>query len=107
MEDQVTQDYYACKSIQEFLFKCWVVILYIGIYDDDYIYSTKKDRQDKINDIRDSADSKKALIFDCMKKYYLDLHLINIADFGSGYGGTSHLYKKLENENKNLHDRLF
>ena len=102
MEDQVTQDYYACKSIQEFYLNVWGGdSIHIGIYDDNYIYSTKKDRQDKINDIRDSADSKKALIFDCMKKYYLDLHLINIADFGSGYGGTSrYLYKKLEKENK-------
>ena len=74
---------------------------HIGIYDDDYIYSVYKDRSDKINDIRISA-SKKELIFNSRRNCYLDLHLINIADFGSGYGGTSHLYKKLENENKNL-----
>lgn len=102
MEDQVTQDYYSSRTIQEFYLNVWGGdSIHIGIYDEDYVYSSSKERQDKINDIRTSANAKKALIFDSMKNFYKDLHLVNIADFGAGYGGTSrYLYKKLKEENK-------
>lgn len=101
MDDQVTQDYYADKTIQQFYLNVWGGdSIHIGIYNDNYIYSANQDRQDKINDIRESANSKKKLIFDNIKNYYSNLHLINIADFGSGYGGTSRfLYKNLKEEN--------
>ena len=43
----------------------------------------------------------KKLIYENIKNCYSDLHLINIADFGSGYGGTSrYLLKKLKDQNK-------
>lgn len=102
MEDQVTQNYYSSKTIQEFYLNVWGGdSIHIGIYKDDYVYSSSRDRQDKINDIRASANAKKELIFDSMKNFYQDLHLINIADFGAGYGGTSrYLYNKLKEENK-------
>ena len=101
MEEQVTQDYYADKTIQQFYLNVWGGdSIHIGIYDDDYIYADSRDRQSKINDIRNSVDCKKKLIFDSIKNYYSNLHLINIADFGSGYGGTSrYLYKKLKEAN--------
>ena len=101
MDDKVTQDYYANKSVQQFYLNLWGGdSIHIGIYSDDYIYNDKLDKNAKISDIRDSANAKKKLIFDSIKNYYNNLHLINIADFGSGYGGTSrYLYQKLTEEN--------
>lgn len=101
MDDQVTQNYYSSKSIQEFYLNVWGGdSIHIGIYDDDYIYSANQDKKSKINDIRVSANLKKKLMFNKIEKYHPDLHLINIADFGAGYGGTSrYLYKQLKEQN--------
>jgi SAM-dependent methyltransferase len=98
-EEQITKDYYSDKNTTNFYLNLWGGdSIHIGIYPDNYKYNPLTDKEFKKRDIKNAIDNKK----DHMYKF-ISMNLNNkcekyyIADFGSGYGGTSRfLYDKLK-----------
>ena len=89
-DDCKTIEYYSDKHTQQFYQQLWGGdSIHIGIYKDDYQYKLNKPNIQKLNDIKTSADNKKMFIYDLITNYYNIHNNISIADFGSGYGGTS------------------
>lgn len=97
-DENIVHKYYSNKNVQNFYKKYWGgESIHIGIYDDDY----KKSDNVK-NDIKFAIQRKTDLIAYLIKTYVLtNFEYITLADFGSGYGGTSRfLYKLFENKLK-------
>ena len=98
-EDEITKSYYSNKNTTNFYLNLWGGdSIHIGIYPDNYKYNKDKLKDDKLKEIKNAIDNKKEYMYkfitthlkDTLEKYY-------IADFGSGYGGTSRfLYDKLQ-----------
>jgi sarcosine/dimethylglycine N-methyltransferase len=97
-EDQITKDYYANKNTTKFYLDLWGGdSIHIGIYLDDYKYNSLTNKEVKKEAIKDAIDRKKEYMYKFIKLYmsnYIGKYFI--ADFGSGYGGTSrYIYDKL------------
>ena len=102
-EDQITQQYYSDTNTTQFYLNLWGGdSIHIGIYNDIYKYNKTNSKKNKLKDIKMAIDKKKNVMLkflimymnDKWEKYY-------IADFGSGYGGTSrYLYNKLSELHK-------
>ena len=99
-----TKEYYSDTHTQQFYQQLWGGdSIHIGIYNDGYQYSLNTPNTQKLNDVKISADNKKMFIYNLITNYSKIHNSISIADFGSGYGGTSRfLYKKLIDDFTNL-----
>jgi SAM-dependent methyltransferase len=97
-EDEITKSYYSNKNTTNFYLNLWGGdSIHIGIYDDDYTYNKNEIKDTKLNEIKFAIDNKKEYMYKFINMYSKDLcGNYQIADFGSGYGGTSRfLYDKL------------
>jgi SAM-dependent methyltransferase len=102
-EDEITKTYYSDKNTTNFYLNLWGGdSIHIGIYPDNYKYDSLIDKELKKRAIKNAIDNKKEYMYkfiqmhlnDKWEKYY-------IADFGSGYGGTSRfLYDKFQDIHK-------
>jgi len=94
-EEQITKSYYSDKNITNFYLSLWGGdSIHIGIYPDNYKYNKKENKDIKLKHIKSAIDNKKKYICNFIKMYYRGNY--NIADFGSGYGGTArYLYDNL------------
>jgi len=94
-EEQITKSYYSDKNITNFYLSLWGGdSIHIGIYPENYKYNKKENKDIKLKHIKSAIDNKKKYICNFIKMYYRGNY--NIADFGSGYGGTArYLYDNL------------
>ena len=103
-DDQITKDYYSSKTVTNFYLNLWGGdSIHIGLYPDNYKYEILGDKDLKKKEIKDAIDNKKEYLYKIMMLYMNKNNGINcIADFGSGYGGTSRfLYDKLKTNMSN------
>ena len=103
MEEQITKDYYSDKNTTNFYLNLWGGdSIHIGIYPDDYKYNPLTHKEVKKNVIKMAIDNKKEYMYKFITMYLNDKWgKYYIADFGSGYGGTSRfLYDKLKDKHK-------
>ena len=103
MEEQITQEYYSDKNTTNFYLNLWGGdSIHIGIYPDNYKYNPLTCKEVKKNIIKQAIDNKKEYIYKFLSMYLNDnWEKYYIADFGSGYGGTSRfLYDKLQDKHK-------
>ena len=102
-EDQITKDYYSDKNTTNFYLNLWGGdSIHIGIYPEKYKYNSEDDKNIKQRQIKMAIDNKKAYMYKFIKMYLNDnWEKYYIADFGSGYGGTSRfLYDTLKDKHK-------
>ena len=102
-EDEITKSYYSNKNTTNFYLNLWGGdSIHIGVYPDNYKYNKDTLKDAKLNEIKTAIDNKKEYMYNFINLYYKELcGNYQIADFGSGYGGTSRfLYDKL-NRTKN------
>lgn len=102
-EDQITKDYYANTNTTQFYLDLWGGdSIHIGLYADDYKYDLLGDKDIKKEEIKDAIDRKKDYMYKFIKLYMNNENgKFVIADFGSGYGGTSrYIYDSLKKYNK-------
>lgn len=103
MEEKITQEYYSDKNTTNFYLNLWGGdSIHIGIYPDNYKYNPLTCKEVKKNIIKQAIDNKKEYIYKFLSMYLNDnWEKYYIADFGSGYGGTSRfLYDKLQDKHK-------
>jgi len=100
-EDKITQEYYANKDTKDFYLNIWGGdSIHIGIYHDTYKYNRNDSKDTKLKMIKNAIDTKKEYMYKFIQLYFNDNYSNNIADFGSGYGGTArYLYDKLKLNN--------
>ena len=102
-EDEITKSYYSNKNTTNFYLNLWGGdSIHIGIYPDNYKYNPLTHKEVKKNIIKQAIDNKKEYIYKFLSMYLNDnWEKYYIADFGSGYGGTSRfLYDKLQDKHK-------
>lgn len=102
-EDKITQEYYANKDTTDFYLNIWGGdSIHIGIYHDTYKYNRNDSKDTKLKMIKNAIDTKKEYMYKFITMYLNDRwEKYYIADFGSGYGGTSRfLYDKLQDKHK-------
>lgn len=103
MEEKITKDYYSDKNTTNFYLNLWGGdSIHIGIYPDNYKYNALTHKKVKKNIIKMAIDNKKEYMHKFITMYLNDKwEKYYIADFGSGYGGTSRfLYDKLQDKHK-------
>jgi 2-polyprenyl-3-methyl-5-hydroxy-6-metoxy-1,4-benzoquinol methylase len=109
-EDEITKSYYSNKNTTNFYLNLWGGdSIHIGIYPDDYTYNKSNLKDTKLNEIKFAIDNKKEYMYKFINLYSKDLcGKYQIADFGSGYGGTSRfLYDKLSLSKKQFNIDCF
>ncbi len=97
-EDEITKSYYSNKNTTNFYLNLWGGdSIHIGIYPDDYTYNKSNLKDTKLNEIKTAIDNKKEYMYKFIHSYCINsCGHYQLADFGSGYGGTSRfLYDKL------------
>ena len=102
-ENEITKAYYSNKNTTNFYLKLWGGdSIHIGIYPDNYIYNKNELKETKLKEIKTAIDNKKEYMYKFIIQNSCGHY--KIADFGSGYGGTSRfLYDKF-NLSKNKFD---
>ena len=105
-EEQITKSYYSDKNITNFYLSLWGGdSIHIGIYPENYKYSKNENKDIKLKQIKSAIDNKKKYICNFIKMYYRGTY--NIADFGSGYGGTArYLYDNLFSKYYEIKDSI-
>ena len=102
-EEEITKSYYSNKNTTKFYLNLWGGdSIHIGIYPDNYNYNKDKSKKRKLKEIKNAIDNKKEYIYKFIKVYcQYSWGNYQIADFGSGYGGTARfLYDKLNTSKK-------
>ena len=102
-EEQITQNYYSDKNTTQFYLNLWGGdSIHIGIYNETYKYKQSQSKKNKLKEIKLAIDNKKNVMLKFLLMYMNDkCNKYYIADFGSGYGGTSRfLYSKLSQLHK-------
>ena len=102
-EEIITQNYYSDKNTKHFYLNLWGGdSIHIGIYTELYKYDKTKSKVIKLKEIKNAIDNKKNIMLKFLSMYMNDTwEKYYIADFGSGYGGTSRfLYSKLSTLHK-------
>ena len=97
-EDDITKEYYSNKNTTKFYLNLWGGdSIHIGIYSDNYNYNKDKLKDTKLKEIKFAIDTKKEYMYKFINIYCQhSWGNYQIADFGSGYGGTARfLYDKL------------
>jgi 2-polyprenyl-3-methyl-5-hydroxy-6-metoxy-1,4-benzoquinol methylase len=104
-ENEITKAYYSNKNTTNFYLKLWGGdSIHIGIYPDNYKYNKNDLKETKLKEIKTAIDNKKEYMYKFINSYCQSSGHYQLADFGSGYGGTSRfLYDKL-NLSKNKFD---
>jgi len=109
-DEEITKSYYSNKNTTHFYLNLWGGdSIHIGIYPDNYNYNKYKSNDDKLKQIKFAIDNKKEYIYKFIKVYcQYSWGNYQIADFGSGYGGTARfLYDKLNTSKKDFYIDCF
>ena len=110
MEEQITKDYYSDKNTTDFYLNLWGGdSIHIGIYPDNYTYNKDGLKDAKLKEIKNAIDNKKEYMYKFINIYcQYSWGNYQIADFGSGYGGTARfLYDKLNTSKKEFYIDCF
>ena len=109
-EEEITKAYYSNKNTTRFYLDLWGGdSIHIGIYDDNYTYNKNEIKENKLIEIKDAIDRKKVFMYKFINMYSkYSWGNYQIADFGSGYGGTARfLYNKLNHTKKEFYIDCF
>ena len=109
-EEEITKAYYSNKNTTNFYLNLWGGdSIHIGIYPDNYTYNKDKSKKKKKKEIKGGIDRKKEFMYKFINMYSKDSWgNYQIADFGSGYGGTARfLYNKLNHNKKEFYIDCF
>jgi SAM-dependent methyltransferase len=109
-EDDITKEYYSNKNTTNFYLKLWGGdSIHIGIYPYNYIYNKNELKETKLKEIKTAIDNKKEYMYKFIHLYcHNSWGNYQIADFGSGYGGTARfLYDKLNKFKKEFYIDCF
>ena len=109
-EEEITTSYYSNKNTTQFYLNLWGGdSIHIGIYHNNYNYNKSGLKETKLREIKSAIDNKKEYMYKFINMYSKDSWCnYQIADFGSGYGGTARfLYDKLNGIKKNFYIDCF
>ena len=109
-EEEITISYYSNKNTTDFYLNLWGGdSIHIGIYHDNYNYNKDKLKDTKLKEIKFAIDNKKEYMYKFINTYcHHSWGNYQIADFGSGYGGTARfLYDKLNKSKKEFYIDCF